>query len=90
MFMMQVQHIFLTEKSVIKIHHKHFAFCRLFVYYDTTQCFESELLSSPGDHLKMKADCFRKLLVLYSVTMEKFLAHINDILHVTPLSKNYM
>jgi hypothetical protein len=77
---------------VIKIQHKHFAFCQLFVFYDTTQCFESELVSSPGDHLKMKADCFRNfaLLVLYSVTMEIFLAHINDILHVTPLSKKYM
>ena len=76
---------------MIKIHHKHFAFCWLFVYYDTTQCFESELHSSSGDHLKMKETCFRNVLrVLYSVTMETFLTYISHILHVTPLSKNYM
>jgi hypothetical protein len=90
MFMTSFQHVFLAEKSVIEIHHKHSLFCWLFVYYDTTQCFESELLSSSGDRLKMKAICFQNVVlhVLYSVTMEKFLTHISDILHVTPLSKN--
>jgi len=35
---------FFAEKSVIKIRHKHFAFCWLFIYYVTIQRFKSELL----------------------------------------------
>jgi len=64
---------------VIKIHHKYLsAFCWLFVYYDTTQCFESELL------LKCCVACFilsgdgkilntyQRYIACYAITKELY------------------
>jgi hypothetical protein len=39
-------------------------------------------------HLKTKAVCFRNVVFIYSVTIEKVEIYIRDISHVTPLFKN--